>query len=431
MTPADQLRAHSAKFEKTIYHLAPNAYLAVGYAASNVGMIVGDDGLIIVDTTESTKAAETILAEFRKISALPVRTIIYTHSHRDHISGATVFAEDRTVEIIAHTAFESDLVGTNGKPGPHAALMARTARQFGIGLAQGTERINIGLGPGDRPTEGLGLGHIEPNHMIEIDGKRLTRCGVELVFVYAPGECADAIAVHVPTLNLLFSADNFYTSLPNLYAIRGTPYRDFDVWADTLAKLAALDAEVLAPGHSRPVVGSGKVRAVLSDYEEAIRFIVAKTAEGMNAGLTPDELVGLVTLPDHLRTKPWLQEFYGTTAWAVRAYFAGTLGWFDGDAATLFPLPPKEEALRMAKLVGGVEPLAVAAADALSAGDAQWALELAGRVLRLEPGHRSGMATRVGAMRQLAQMQVNACARNYYLLSAKQEEAAASVQLKL
>jgi alkyl sulfatase BDS1-like metallo-beta-lactamase superfamily hydrolase len=182
MTPADQLRAHNAEFEKTIYKLVPNAYLAVGYAASNVGMIVGNDGLIIIDTTESTKAAEDILAEFRKISDLPVKAIVYTHSHRDHISGATVFAEGRDVEIIAHKAFESDLVGTNGKPGPHNALMARTARQFGIGLAQGTERINIGLGPGDRPMEGLGQGHIEPNHAIETDGARLTRCGVSSQF---------------------------------------------------------------------------------------------------------------------------------------------------------------------------------------------------------------------------------------------------------
>lgn len=344
MTPTDRLRVHNAEFDKTIYQLAPNAYLSVGYAESNVGMIVGDDGLIIVDTTESTKAAETILAEFRKITDLPVRTIVYTHSHRDHFSGATVFAEGQEVEIIAHTDFESDLVGPDGKPAPHKALMARTARQFGIGLAQGTERINIGLGPGDRPTEGLGQGDIATNFAVVADGPRLSRCGVEMAFIFAPGECADALAVHIPALDLLFSADNFYTSLPNLHAIRGTPYRNFDAWADTLAKLSGIGAATLAPDHSRPVIGADNVRAVLADYEAAIRFIVAKTAEGMNAGLTPDELVGYVTLPEDLRAKPHLQEFDGTTAWAVRAYFAGTLGWFDGDAATLFPLPPEEEA---------------------------------------------------------------------------------------
>jgi len=423
MTPEDRLRAHGAEFERKVHDLGGGVHLAVGYAASNVGMIVGRDELIIVDTTESTRAAEDILAAFRRIADKPVGTIIYTHSHRDHISGATVFAEGRAVEVIAHRDFESDLVGADGRPGPHAALMRRTARQFGIGLAQGTELINIGLGPGDRPVEGLGQGHIPPGLSIPRDGTVLERAGLRLVFHEAPGECPDTIAVHLPDRGILFSGDIFYAGFPNLYAIRGTPYRDFNVWADSLAKLSALDAAVLAPGHSRPVFGADRVRTVLGDYEAAIRLVVDKTAEGMNAGLTPDELVAHVALPEPLRGKPHLQPFYGTVPWAVRAYFAGTLGWFDGDPARLFPLPPEDEARRWAELVGGVEVLAGKAAAALAEGDAQWALELAGRVLRLAPGHGTARDTRIAALRALAAGQDNACARNYYLLTAKQEEA--------
>jgi len=52
--------------------LADNVYQAFGFAASNVYMIIGDDGLIIVDTSETTVAAENILAEFRKITDLPI-----------------------------------------------------------------------------------------------------------------------------------------------------------------------------------------------------------------------------------------------------------------------------------------------------------------------------------------------------------------------
>ena len=422
MTPEEKLRAHSAEFTKHIYELAPDTYLAVGFAASNVGMIEGPDGLIIIDTTESTKAAQNILAEFRKITDKPVKTIIYTHSHRDHISGASVFAEEQDVEIIAHQSFESDLVGTDGKPGPHKALMARTMRQFGIGLAFGTERINLGLGPGDRPMEGMGQGHIPPTHLIAGAGEALTRCGIEMVFHHAPGESADTIGVMLPATGVLFSGDNFYASFPNLYAIRGTPYREFALWADSLARFAGLRPEVLAPGHSKPLFGAETISAALTDYEDAIRFVIAKTAEGMNAGLTPDELVSFVTLPDHLAEKPYLQEYYGTVAWAVRAYFAGTLGWFDGNAATLAPLPPADEAARIAELAGGVGALVDAAQDALAKGEAQWALELSDRVLRIDPDHAETRQTRVAALRTLASAQENACARNYLLLSAKQEE---------
>ena len=60
-----ELKAHPEYFQKEIYKLADNAYMAFGYAASNVYMIVGDDGLIIIDTSETTTAAENFLAEFR------------------------------------------------------------------------------------------------------------------------------------------------------------------------------------------------------------------------------------------------------------------------------------------------------------------------------------------------------------------------------
>jgi len=58
--------------------------------------------------------------------------------------------------------------------------------------------------------------------------------------------------------------------------------------------------EYLVPGHTRPVLGETKVRQVLTDYRDAIRFVFEKTIEGMNKGLTPDELVEYVPWK-HLR----------------------------------------------------------------------------------------------------------------------------------
>jgi len=110
VNPNPELVAQNKQFEKQVIQLAPDVYGAIGYAASNVYMLVGDDALIIIDTTETTKAAENIFSQFRKITDKPVKTIIYTHSHRDHISGATVFAENNEPEIIASDNFESDLV---------------------------------------------------------------------------------------------------------------------------------------------------------------------------------------------------------------------------------------------------------------------------------------------------------------------------------
>ena len=104
------LLAHRAQFEKSITRLSDGIYTAVGYAASNVHMIEGDSSITIIDTSESTKAAENILAEFQKLSDKPIARIIYTHSHRDHISGATVFAQGKDIPLLAHYGFKSDLV---------------------------------------------------------------------------------------------------------------------------------------------------------------------------------------------------------------------------------------------------------------------------------------------------------------------------------
>jgi len=68
MNPNPELVAQNKQFEKQVLELAPNIFGAIGFAASNVYMIIGNDGLIIIDTTETTKAAQNILAEFRSIT---------------------------------------------------------------------------------------------------------------------------------------------------------------------------------------------------------------------------------------------------------------------------------------------------------------------------------------------------------------------------
>jgi len=72
MNPDAELVEQNQQFKKQILELTPNVFGAIGFAASNVYLLIGDDGLVIIDTTESTKAAKNILAEFRKITDKPV-----------------------------------------------------------------------------------------------------------------------------------------------------------------------------------------------------------------------------------------------------------------------------------------------------------------------------------------------------------------------
>jgi len=419
-----ELQAHPAYFKKEIVQLADNVYQAFGFAASNAYMIVGDDGIVIVDTTESIGAAENVLAEFRKITSLPIKMIIYTHSHRDHVSGAKVFANGQT-QILASDKFSDDSLAVATKhPLPTKAMQARTKRQFGIGLSYPEEFIGIGVGPGDRPMKGLGAGSLPPTRRINEDGEHISVCGIELQLKMAPGETPDHMVVWYAQKKILFCGDNFYRSFPNLYAIRGTAYRDFDTWADTLDLLMDFNADVLAPGHTKAISNASEIKELLSDYRDAIAHIIEETRNGMDAGLTIDQLAHSVKLPEHLAPKPHLREYYGRVDWSVRAYCVGTMGWFDGNPTSLGTLAPNEEAKRFIDIIGGPDALLEKTQKARDKGDLQWALQLIDRLIFSDEEHANAAVIKAEILKELAGEQINCPARHYYLHYAKELDAA-------
>ena len=403
---------NNTQFKKSVIQLCPGVWTAVGYAASTQHMIEGKSSITIVDTSESTSAAVNVLAEFRKKTDKPVERIIYTHSHRDHISGATVFSEGRDIAILASSSFKSDLVGQDQNSiAPNKALNRRTMAQFGFGLTT-DQRISLGCGPGDRPMEGMGAGHIAPNILIE-DNTDLDLDGIAAQLIMAPGETADHMVVWLPEQKVLIPGDNWYHAFPNLYAIRGTPYRDFGAWANSLDLLDKLGAEVLAPGHTMPVTGADKIHEVLTTTREAILHVMRHTADGMNAGLSMDDIAATIRLPETLADKPWLGEFYGKASWSARAYATGTLGWYDGNPTNLGTLSTAARAAHMAELAGSTDAL-LKAANATE--DLQWRLELCDHLIALGAPAEQLKAT---TMQALAETEINATARNTYLWEAK------------
>lgn len=411
--PNQALVAHNAtQFRKSVIEIASGVWSAIGYAASTQHMIEGASSITIIDTSESTAAATNVLAEFRKHTDKPVGRIIYTHSHRDHISGATVFAEGCDIPILASATFSSDLVGQDAdKIAPYQALNRRTAAQFGIGLSS-EERISLGCGPGDRPMEGMGAGYIPPTERIG-ENTTVDLDGVAAELVMAPGETADHMAIWLPEAGVLFPGDNWYHAFPNLYAIRGTPYRDFAAWAQTLGALAELGAEVLAPGHTMPIIGANKVHEVLTTTRDAILHVMRHTTDGMNAGLSMDDIAATISLPPEIADKPWLGEYYGKASWSARAFAAGTLGWYDGNPTHLGTLSSTARARHVAALAGGTDAL-MSAAQATD--DPQWCMELCDHLIALG---QPVQGLKADTMELLADQEINATARNTYLWEAQ------------
>ena len=413
------LRQHSNEFRQEVVKVSDSVYVAVGYGASNAAMVIGDEGLIIVDTGQSISAAQAIYTEFKKISNKPVTAIIYTHSHRDHISGAEVFARDSNPDVYASANFANELVGGHvaGK-----ILGLRTKRQFGIGLEAETEVINVGVGKA-MWSDGLGAGFVPVTVSVTEERYSTTIEGVSINIVAAPGETDDQRYIWLPEQEVLFAGDNFYRAFPNLYPIRGSRYRDVSIWADSLEMMAAENPAHLVPSHTRPISGANEVNKALSDYAAGIRSIHDQTIAGMNRGLTPNQLAEIVTLPKELASSPYLQEFYGKVPWAVRSIFSGYLGWFDGNPSNLLPLTDKEEAIRIIKMAGGVEKVFHQLKTSIKEEDYQWAMRLADYLIAISYRKKDAIDLKVTALRSIARLQTNAPARNYYLSVAKELQA--------
>lgn len=182
-----------------------------------------------------------------------------------------------------------------------------------------------------------------------------------------------------------------------------------------MSLLAELGAEVLAPGHTMPVFGAVKVREVLSSTREAIIHVMQHTADGMNAGLSLDDIAASIELPAEIADKPWLGEFYGKASWSARAFAVGTLGWYDGNPTHLGSMSNRERAEKTAQLAGGTEALLSAC---LNTDDLQWRLELCDHLIAL--GEASAKRIKAEAMELLADDEINATARNSYLCCAMQ-----------
>ncbi|MGH8505388.1 MAG: alkyl sulfatase dimerization domain-containing protein [Stenotrophobium sp.] len=413
-TTPQALIAHSAEFKQGVVKVSDGVYVAIGYGIANSTLLVGDDGVIIVDTMESTQAAQEVLAQFRKITDKPVKAIIYTHSHPDHIGGASVFAAGADVPVYAQQGVAANMDKTATELQP--IITHRSLLMYGT-LLTPEQRINIGVGGALNLHPGSTVGTLRPTRTFDeqLDD---TVAGIHFHLQHAPGETDDTLFVWLPERKVLLSGDDIYKAFPNLYTIRGTSYRDPKAWVASLDAMRALHAEYLVPGHTRPLIGAALIAHTLTDYRDAISYVYDQSIRLINQGLLPDEVAARIQLPPKLAASPYLQEFYGKASWSAKSIFDGNLGWFSGDPADLQPLPPTEVAQRMVALAGGSAALDDRIEDAIKRGDMQWALRLSGYALRNTPGDSRARKARIAALQALGDAEANAPARAYYLMSA-------------
>lgn len=411
----DELREHSKEFnERDVIEVTDGVHVAIGYGLANSILIEGDGGNIVVDTMGSLESAGEVRAAFQKVNDQPIVAVVYTHYHPDHTLGAGAFVDSEDVQVLSHRDTGPAIYNLVTVVRP--IITTRSMRMFGNYLGDDSV-FNNGIGPTLDIGPDSNFGIVPPNRTFD-DRMTVEIAGVTMELVHAPGETDDQIFVWLPDRKALLAGDNFYRSFPNLYTIRGTPYRDVLKWVASIDAMRARSPEHLVPSHTRPISGAERVEDALRDYRDAIQFVHDQTVRYMNQGLTPVEITRKVKLPEHLATSPYLQQLYGRVDWSVRSVFNGYLGYFGGNPTELAPFSLTEEAPRVAELAGGWDSLRRKAEEAGDAGDHQWVLRLTDYLLAHDPDDQKARELRIASLTALGTEQVNPNARHYYLTRA-------------
>jgi glyoxylase-like metal-dependent hydrolase (beta-lactamase superfamily II) len=228
---------------------------------------------------------------------------------------------------------------------------------------------------------------------------------------HARGETDDATWTFVPERRLLHPGDLFVYSVPNA----GNPQkvqRYLSDWAVALRTMAALGAEVMVSGHGLPIFGANRIRVALTDTAELLDSLEDQTLALMNEGCTLDRVIHEVTVPEHLRDKPYLRPVYDHPQFLVRNVWRRYGGWYDGEPDNLLPAPRVEQSLAWVGLAGGVRAVVARALELADAGDHRLACHLVEAAVIAEPDSAEAHAARARIYEERASEQESSMARN-------------------
>ncbi len=400
-------RAQVPQARRDLIKVTDHVYSAVGYALGNVIYVITETGVVVIDTTESPLAAQATFDEFRKVSRLPVRHIIYTHFHYDHINGAKVFRGDGA-QVIAQQRHVTELSAYRILGAYNRRL---SAIQFGATLAREDRGISAA------PSGAEFSGYIAPDILFD-EKYSFEEGGTRFELMHTPGETFDHASVWMPREKILFPGDLFYQSYPML-ASPMKPDRPVIGWAESLERLRQLRPERLVGSHNQPISGASRIDETLANTARAIRYVNDETVRGLNEGLTLEAIRDRVKLPDDLAKLPYLQPYYGSVPWGVNGVVKQYTGWYDMNPVHLNPGSSKEYFGALVE-TAGADNLAGRARKALDDGKPQLPLELSDAVLQATPYHREAHAIAAEAFTKLGQMTINGVARNIYRAAAQE-----------
>lgn len=417
-------RQASLNMNNGLYKVTDRIYQVRGYDLSNMDIIEGDTGLIIVDpliSAETAKAGLNLYFQYRPKK--PVLVVIYTHSHVDHYGGVkgVVTEEDvksGKVKIYAPQGFLQEAVSENVYAGN--AMGRRAFYQYGALLPRGEKgQVDAGLGK----TTSVGtVTLIPPTDEIQKTGEKKTIDGVDIIFQMAPHTEAPAeMIMYFPQFKALCTAEDATHTLHNLYTLRGAQVRDAAAWWKTLNEAIELfgdKTEVVFAQHHWPMWDNKRIVEYLESQRDLYKYIHDQTLRLLNQGYTMTEVGNMLQLPKSLDRKWYNRGYYGSVSHDAKGVYQRYLGWYDSNPAHLNPLVPMESSKKYVEYMGGADAIIAKATDAYNKGDYRWVAEVMNHVVFADPQNQKARDLEASAFEQLGYQQENPTWRNEYLMGA-------------
>jgi len=409
-----------------LFEVAEGVYQVRGLDLSNMTIVEGEQGALVIDPLISCETATAALALYREHRGdRPVTGLLYTHSHVDHFGGARgVVAEEDVasgrVPVLAPEGFLEHAISENVYAG--TAMTRRATYMYGALLPKGPAgQVGAGLGQ----TTSLGtVTLLPPTVDIDHTGQEEIVDGIRMVFQLTPGTEAPAeMNFLFPERAALCMAENATHNLHNVLTLRGAVVRDPHVWAsylDDAIELFGERADVLFAQHHWPRWGRERILDFLAKQRDLYGYIHDQTLRLMNKGYVADEIAERLALPAGLEHEWHCRGYYGSLNHNVKAVYQRYLGWFDGNPAHLWPHPPQAAAERYVALAGGADALLAHAREAFANGDFRWVAEVVNHLVFADPENGRARELQAQALEQLGFGAENGTWRNFFLMGARE-----------
>jgi alkyl sulfatase BDS1-like metallo-beta-lactamase superfamily hydrolase len=407
-----------------LFKVADTVWQVRGFDVSNMTVIKGQTGWILIDPLTSPDAAAAALDLVNgQLGVRPVTGVVYSHSHADHFGGVRGVVAEADVKagkvaIIAPDQFVEEAASENIMAG--SAMGRRANYQFGLGLKPGPQgQMGSGIGKG---IAGGASTLIAPTDSIRKTGDTRVVDGVTLEFQMVPETEAPAeMNVYIASARTFLAAEIATCSLHNILTPRGAKVRDALAWAGYLNEAINLYADrsdAIVSSHCWPRFGQSEVKSWLSGHRDNYRYLHDQTVRMMNQGMTQAEIAETIKAPQAISDQWYNRGYYGTYNHNSKAIYQRYLGWYDAVPANLNPHPPVERAKRFVADMGGGSKVIAAAKRAMQTGDYRWSSDLLNQLIFADPKNAEGRALLADSYEQQGYQAESAIWRNQFLSAA-------------